>query len=60
MTPIASVDVTRLDPPAGLLREIDAMARAIEVLLPGGAIDAAKTVAAQLQSRVASARATDG
>lgn len=55
MTPIASVEVTRLEPPATLLREIDAMAEAIEVLLQGGAIDAAKTVAGRIRRAVASA-----
>jgi hypothetical protein len=47
MAPSASVDVTQLEPPAGHLREIVAMAKAkaVEILIDGGATTAAPGVA---------------
>ena len=50
--PIEQVDVTLLKPPPDLLRQIDAMAKAIETLIDGGAFDAAKAVAAELRAKL--------
>lgn len=48
----AAIDVLQLEPPAELLRQIDAMAKALGLLLDGGAVESARRLNEELRELV--------
>lgn len=56
LTPIDEVDVLGLQPPTELLRQIEALAVAVDALLRADLVDQARPLAAELRTIVESAR----